>query len=105
MEENTKKTCNGCGSFNEEQETESFAMQLLRGYAKHNKRWFITCMVILSMWLATIAGFVWYLYQYDFVSYDVSQDGQWGNTFIDGGNQGDINYGAESESAETETKE
>ncbi len=87
------KTCNSCGTH--ETKTDSFAMELLKGYSAQAKRWFIACMVILSMWLATIGGFVWYLYQYDFESYEmiVEQDGEGVNNYI--GENGDILNGAE----------
>ncbi len=80
------KTCNGCKT----NETDSFAMELLKGYSMQAKRWFIACMVILSMWLATIAGFIWYLNQYDFESYEtvIEQDGEGINNYI--GENGDI---------------
>ena len=54
--EDSKKVCTHCNN-----EEESFAMSLLRGMAKQNRRWFITCMVIASMWLVTIAGFSWFV--------------------------------------------
>lgn len=82
------KTCNGCKTT----ETDSFAMELLKGYSMQAKRRFVACMVILSMWLATIAGFIWYLNQYDFESYEttVEQDASDGGDANYIGNDGDI---------------
>lgn len=88
------KNCTACkGEEKKEiEQEESLAMTLLKEYSAQAKKWFTICMVILSMWLATIAGFIWYLYQYD---YEVSEtaieqsapDGGV-NNFI--GNDGDI---------------
>lgn len=68
---------------------------LSKQLAKSNDRWFIISMTILVLWIATIFAFLWYLNQYDYSSYEVSQDGEWGNTFIGESNEGDITYGAE----------
>ena len=87
------KTCNHCG---DTEENDTFAMAMLKSYHKQATRWYITALVILSMWLATIFGFVWYLNQYDFssetVTVEAEQDGN--GTNIGGG--GDVDYGAES---------
>lgn len=68
-------------------ESESFAMTLIKESAKQAKRWFIISIVILTMWILTIGGFVYYISQYDFSSASYSQDGQ-GTNQISGG---DIN--------------
>ena len=49
-------------------------------------------------------SFLDYLNQYDFTDYEVEQGGEWGNTFIGGTNEGDINYGAENTSKETNSQ-
>lgn len=86
-----EKHCNHCGNENQD----SFAMELLKGYSAQAKRWFIIAMVILSMWLATIAGFVWYLNQYDFESYETTVDAENGvANYI--GNDGDIYNGKDN---------
>lgn len=87
-----EKHCNHCGNENQD----SFAMELLKGYSAQAKRWFVACMVILLMWLATIGGFVWYLSQYDFESYEtvIEQDGEGINNYI--GENGDIVNGSKS---------
>ena len=87
-----EKKCNNCGTNND-----SFAMELLKGYSAQAKRWFIACMVILSMWLATIGGFVWFISQYDYESYEITADGdsnanyigEDGNIYNGGFNQGE----------------
>lgn len=87
-----EKKCNNCGNDND-----SFAMELLKGYSAQAKRWFIACMVILSMWLITIGGFIYYLNQYDFESYEITADGdsnanyigEDGNIYNGGFNQGE----------------
>ena len=88
-----QKTCTHCG---DTEGNDTFAMAMLKSYHKQATRWYITALVILSMWLATIFGFVWYLNQYDFssetVTVEAEQDGN--GTNIVGG--GDVDYGAES---------
>ena len=88
-----EKHCIHCG--NEYQD--SFAMELLKGYSAQAKRWFVACMVILLMWLATIGGFVWFISQYDYESYEITADGdsnanyigEDGNIYNGGFNQGE----------------
>lgn len=87
-----EKKCNNCGNDND-----SFAMELLKGYSAQAKRWFIACIVILSMWLITIGGFIYYLNQYDFESCEITADGdsnanyigEDGNIYNGGFNQGE----------------
>ena len=87
----SEKHCNHCGTANKEED--SFAMTLVKEYSKTSRRWFVACMVILAMWLVTIAGFLIYLNQYDFSSYTIEQDGEGINNYI--GEDGIINNGAE----------
>lgn len=59
-------------------------------------KWMFRLLVfVLILWAATIGLFVWYLNQYDFVSY--TQDGD-GYNNINNRVQGDVINGAESES-------
>lgn len=84
-------------------EEKSLAMELLEELKRQNKRLVVALFVVIALWAATIGGFVWYLNQYDFVSYDVnSQDGGNAN-FI--GNDGDINNYGESSSDKTDKEE
>ena len=86
-----EKHCNHCGNDNQD----SFAMELLKGYSAQAKRWFIACMIILSMWLITIGGFIYYLNQYDFESYETTVDAENGvANYI--GNDGDIYNGEDN---------
>lgn len=79
-------------------EEKSLAMELLEELKRQNKRLIVALFVVITLWAATIGGFMWYLNQYDFVSYDVnSQDGGNAN-FI--GNDGDINNYGESKGKE-----
>ena len=89
-----EKHCNHCGNENQD----SFAMELLKGYSAQAKRWFIACMVILSMWLATIGGFVWFISQYDYESYEITADGDSNANYI--GEDGNIYNGGFGESKE-----
>lgn len=92
-------------SENNEQEYKSLAMELLEELKRQNKRLVAALFTVLVMWLLTIGGFVWYLNQYDFVSYQYDINSSDGGNANYIGNDGDINnYGA-SESEQTEKKE
>lgn len=83
-----------------EQENNSLAMEMLKEIKIQAKRWMIISFVILVLWAGTIALFVWYINQYDFISYEVySQDGGNANYI---GNDGDINNYGKSFGQETE---
>ena len=102
MENKEIKTCGGC----EVQEDEhSIAWEMIKELSKTMKRQTVIIFVILGLWFASIVGFVWYINQYDYSSYEVQQDGEWGNTFIDGGNEGDITYGADNTSSQENIEE
>ena len=51
----------------------NYATEILGGLRTMNKRLWVALIVVLCMWTATIGGFVWYISQYDYVSY--TQDG------------------------------
>ena len=51
-----------------EKEDRGLAMEMLGELKEQSKRWFRTCMVMVLVEVLTIAGFIWYLYQYDFTS-------------------------------------
>lgn len=93
-----EKKCNNCGTNND-----SFAMELLKGYSTQAKRWFIACMVILSMWLATIGGFVWFISQYDYESYEITADGDSNANYI--GEDGNVYNGGFNQSEKEKTEE
>lgn len=43
---------------------QSLAMELINDYKKQNKRLFIIIVVVLTLWFATIGGFVYYICNY-----------------------------------------
>jgi len=61
------------------------------------KRLIIAMFVVIALWFSTIGMFVWYLNQYDFESYEYTQDGEGLN--IIGERNGVDFYVAESESS------
>lgn len=93
MNKDTEKTCNHCG-----EQSDSFAMELLKGYSAQAQRWFITCLIVIFMWLSTIGIFIWYLNQYDYESITTTVESETGvANYI--GNDGDI-YNGENYSKE-----
>lgn len=75
---------------------ESLAMELLKGYSSQAHRWFIAFVIVLCMWFGTIGGFIWFLNQYNFESYEYSQDSQ-GINNINNHIGGTVYNGAEAE--------
>lgn len=75
---------------------ESIAMQVVKDSTKNSKRWFTIAIVILCMWLATIGGFVYFLNQYNFESYEYTRDGQ-GTNNINNNIGGSVYNGADVE--------
>lgn len=66
----------------------SLAMELLSEQVKNSRRWFSAFLIVLIMWFATIGGFIWFLNQYNFETYE--QDGEGVNninTCIAGGSE------------------
>ena len=63
-----------------ENEEKGLAMEMLGELKEQSKRWFHTCLVMVLVEVLTIAGFIWYLYQYDFTS-TIEQSGVY--TLID----------------------
>lgn len=83
-------------------EDKSLAMELLEELKRQNKRLIAALFVVISLWAATIGGFIWYLNQYDFVNY--TQDGE-GYNNINTGEQGDVINGAEIPSKEEKSQQ
>lgn len=76
----------------EEVREQSLAMELLKDYKKANKRMFITILVILTMWFATIGYLVYILNDVGSYEETITQENEDGyNNYI--GNDGDINNG------------
>lgn len=92
-------------SENKAKEERSTEWSLSLELAKSNKRMFVILITVIVLWFATIAGFVFYLNQYDFTDYEIQQDAECGNTFIGGANEGDLTYGAENPSEKTNPQE
>ena len=44
-----------------EMDNTTLATELLHEIKKTSKRWFIAFLVVLALWFATIAGFIWYI--------------------------------------------
>ena len=42
-------------------ENEPFALEMLKELKAESKRRFIVIIVLLALWFATIAGFIWYI--------------------------------------------
>lgn len=51
-----------------EKEEHGLAMEMLGELKEQSKRWFHAFIIIVIVEALTIAGFIWYLYQYDFTS-------------------------------------
>lgn len=79
---------------------DTLAMELLKEQRANAKRWFIIAMVILGMWLATIAGFIVYLSLPDEVTEVVSEDGH--ANYVGNDMSGVINNNGEGQSSPTE---
>lgn len=72
----------------------SFAWQLLKEKSKTN-RLLIKCIVIICvLWAVSCLGFVYFISQYDFQTYEYTQDGNGIN--IIGDNNSEVNNGTES---------
>lgn len=63
-----------------EKEERGLAMEMLGELREQSKRWFHAFLVMVLVEVLTIAGFIWYLYQYDFTS-TIEQSGVY--TLID----------------------
>lgn len=87
----------------EKSEEKTIAMELLIELKTQTKRWMIAFFVVIAFWFISVAGFVWYLSQYEYEIYN--QDGGYNN--INSGRQGDVNNGAPiaSDSSEEESEQ
>lgn len=79
----------------EEIKEQSLAMELLQDYKKTNKRMFITILVILTMWFATIGAFLYYINTTGYMeTEEIAETDDGGNACVgDNCNNGEINYG------------
>lgn len=90
MEEKTKICNKEC----EKKHSEEWSLSA--ELAKSNKRMFITLITVIALWFATIAGFVWYINQYDCVNETITVDTQSGGDANYIGNDGNIYNGSDS---------
>ena len=44
-------------------EKETLAMEILQELKAQSKRWFVSFIIVLILWFATIGVFIWYIYQ------------------------------------------
>lgn len=83
------KTCNNCGT----DKTDSFAMELLKGYSAQAKRWFIIAMVELGIILSIIGGAIYFLTTSEISYTELSTDGGGNANYVSESTVGDINNG------------
>jgi len=76
----------------EKEDKDVFVLELLSEIKRQSKRWMIAFFIVLTLWAATIGGFVVFLSQYEFESY--TQDGN-GYNNINTGEQGDVINGTD----------
>lgn len=62
---------------------DTYALEILKGFKASNKNMFVLAMVILTCWILTIGGFLWYLSLYDFVSDNTQSVDNISNSDID----------------------
>ena len=64
----------------------SMAFEILKDLRDANRRMFRILIVIISLWAGTIAGFIWYLNQYDYITtHEIEASGiinQWDNSGV-----------------------
>lgn len=53
---------------------DNLATEMLKELKQQSKRWFIGFLVVVSLWFATIGGFVWFISQYDFTTENISEE-------------------------------
>lgn len=76
----------------------TLATEMLRELKASNRRWFIAFLVVLTLWFATIGGFLWYVsLPVEETTVEQSADGD-NNSFV---GIGDMNGGV-SESNKTQ---
>jgi hypothetical protein len=84
-----------------ENKEDNLAMELLKELKVQNKRLVVALFTVIILWACTIGGFVWYLNQYDYSSYQLESNDGGNANFI--GDDGDITNGERK--SETENKE
>lgn len=92
-----KKVCN-----KECQNTHSEEWSLSAELAKSNKRMFVILVTVIALWFATIAGFVWYINQYEYTNETITADTNSSGDANYIGNDGNI-YNGTNNSEKTKT--
>ena len=78
---------------------ERLATELLHELKAANKRWFYAFVIVLVLWFATIAGFLWYA---GLPSEEIAIENESGNAnYIGNDMNGDFNYGQDNSQEET----
>lgn len=88
---------------NKNNENESFAMYLVKEYAKQSKRFFVALIISVIINLLIVGAFLLFISQYDIESTDVTQDGYGINSFV--GGDGENIIGAKDTETDKEEKE
>jgi hypothetical protein len=83
---------------NKNAENESFAMYLVKEYAKQSKRFFVALIISVIINLLIVGSFLIFISQYDIENTEIQQDGYGINNYI--GGDGDNINGATSEENE-----
>lgn len=91
MKEDNKKITDTSGG--------ALALEIFSEIKIQSKRWCIAFFTVLILWFITVGGFIWYVHQYDYITY--SQDGG-GYNNINTGEQGDVTNGAEVTNTEAQ---
>lgn len=86
----------------EENEKIPLAVEILQELKEQNRRLMRVVYALLVTVVLIVGGFLVYMYQYDFSSYDINSNDGGNANFI--GNDGDI-YNGESESAPPKAQE
>ena len=78
-------------------ENSSLALEMLKEVKAQSKRWFISFIIVLMLWFATIGVFIWYINQpieevdTETTTVDGGENGV--ATYLENSESGDINYG------------
>lgn len=83
---------------------DNLATEILHHLAVQNKRLFVALIVILVMFFASNLAWIWVFNQYDFTSYEYSQDGN-GENNLNSNIGGDVYNGAEIKSKDKNKEE
>ena len=83
-------------------EHENLATELLHEIKNYAKRWFIAFLVVVILWAATIAGFLWYI-SLPIEEYTTIENDDGITPYIGGNNEGDIMPNGEDNNSKTQS--